>query len=84
MIPRRKATRRCIVQRYSVVRIACGRSQSVRAATHVDKIPKGAKPADLPMEQPTKSDLVVNLKTARTLGLTIPPSILIQATEIIQ
>jgi putative ABC transport system substrate-binding protein len=54
------------------------------AAIFVDKILRGARPADLPIEQPTKFDLVVNLKTARTLGLTVPPSILIQATEIIQ
>jgi putative ABC transport system substrate-binding protein len=64
--------------------VTYGASFTDMTATHVDKILKGAKPADIPVEQPTKFELVINLKMAKQIGLTIPPNVLARAERVIR
>ncbi|HEX9819514.1 MAG TPA: ABC transporter substrate binding protein, partial [Methylomirabilota bacterium] len=73
------------VRDQGLIAYAADQRQNIRRAAHfVDRILRGARPADLPVEQPTKFELVINLKAAKALGLTIPPSVLTRADEIIQ
>jgi len=77
--------RRAVVEDGGLMSYGIDRTESfTRAAVFVDKILKGAKPADLPVEQPTKFEFAVNMKTAKQIGLTIPPNVLARAESVIK
>jgi putative ABC transport system substrate-binding protein len=78
-------TRRAVVEKGGLMSYGTNREEPFkRTAVFVDKILKGAKPADIPVEQPMKFELVINLKTAKQIGLTIPPEVLARATRLIK